>query len=113
MKPPKKENRVISMEKFASLHSEAKSWDEVNALLGRLRRDTKEKFDVAYEEAGKSTSRTGRKHAVFVVGERNNIGNGITYHFRTMEIDGLNTDTLANFVERLGNFQLIRATFAV
>lgn len=110
--PTVKQNRVIGMPMFFSLHAQAKSWQEVEDLLKRLRRDTREKYEAAYKEAGEHTSKTGQKAAVFIIGEHNSMGSGITFKFRMMSIDGLNSDALARFIEKLGPYQLIRSTIA-
>lgn len=100
------------METFFKLHKEAKTWHEVEELLKRLMRPTREKWDAAYEEAGRLTSTNGRKHAVFIVGEMQNMGSKLVYSFKTMEISALDSDALALFVEKLGPYQLIRSTIA-
>lgn len=111
--PKKKtERRVISLEKFFHLHKEAKSWTEVEALLQRLMKPTRDKWDVAYTESGRLTSTNGRKYGVFIVGENHGDFNKLVYRFRVIDISGLDSDLLGIFAETLGPYQLVRSTLA-
>lgn len=100
------------MEKFFQLHKEAKSWTEVEELLKRLMKPTRDKWDAAYAEAGRLTSTNGRKHGVFIVGEHQNDFNKLHYRFRVIDISGLDSDLLGIFAQTLGPYQLVRYTWA-
>lgn len=105
-------SKKITFKEFFNLHKEAKTYDEVETLLNRLRKDTREKYDKAYFDCGEATRRTGQNYAVILQGVRRDMGGKIDYSFRAVPMYGLDPNALTIFLEeQLELIQLIRYTW--